>query len=137
MKIIELQKVAEDRIGRINENNVKVNPHESSTAVYLTQYGFNIDYVMPVYIHKSKNPDFLVNGAVWEAKSPVGNGKNTIKHQFDGTSKQSDKMILDLRRIKMPAEKAKKQSLARFEKSINIKRLLLITKNGKLFDIKR
>ena len=137
MKIIELQRVSKDKIGRVNKNNVKLYPHEDSTALHLTQFGFNIEYIMPSHIYKSTNPDFLVNGAIWETKSPEGGGKNTIKHQFDGTSKQADKVILDLRRIKLPAEKAERQAKDRFEKAVNIKRLLLITKSGKVFDIKR
>ena len=137
MVIQELQKVAANKIGRVNKNAVKLLPHEDSTALHLAQYGFNIDYIMPRHAFKAKNPDFLVNGVVWEAKSPEGNGKNTIKHQFDGTSKQSNLMILDLRRIRMPSDKAKSQAIARFEKTKNIKRLLLITKDGSLLDIKR
>lgn len=137
MKIMELQRVSKDRIGRVNKNGVKLYPHEDSTALHLAQFGFDIEYIMPSHIHKSTNPDFLVNGSIWETKSPEGCGKNTIKHQFDGTSKQADKVILDLRRIKLPAEKAERQAKDRFEKAVNIKRLLLITKSGKVFDIKR
>lgn len=137
MKIVELKRVSMDRIGRVNKNGVKLYPHEDSTALHLTQFGFDVEYIMPRHIYKSTNPDFLVNGTIWETKSPEGNGKNTIKHQFDGTSKQADKIILDLRRIKLPAEKAERQAMARFEKAINIKRLLLITKSGRVLDIRR
>ena len=137
MLIQEIQKVPITRIGRINKNGVKLLPHEDSTALHLTQFGFNVEYIMPRHSYKMKNPDFLINGAIWEAKSPEGNGKNTIKHQFDGTSKQSNMMILDLRRVRLSADKAKSQAVSRFEKVKNLKRLLLITKDGKLLDIKR
>ena len=49
----------------------------------------------------------------------------------------SDKMILDLRRVKLEAQKAEREVRFRFEKSRNIKRLMLITKDGKLFDIRK
>ena len=137
MRIVELTKVSKNKIGRVNKNGVKLYPHEDSTALHLAQFGFDIEYIMPRHIYKSTNPDFLVNGVIWETKSPEGCGKNTIKHQFDGTSKQADKLILDLRRIKLPSDKAERQAKDRFEKAVNIKRMFLITKDGRLLDIKR
>lgn len=46
-------------------------------------------------------------------------------------------MILDLRRIKLPADKAERQAKTRFEGATNLERLLLITKSGKVLDIRR
>ena len=137
MKVIELEKVASERIGRVDKHNVDAKPHEESTALHLAQFGFNVDFIMPRNTYKSKSADFLVNGAVWETKSPEGGGNSTVGRQFHEASKQADRLILDLRRIKLPADKAKRQALARFEKAVNIKRLLLITKEGRLLDIKR
>lgn len=61
----------------------------------------------------------------------------SASRQFHKASKQSDKMILDLRRVKLEAQKAEREVRFRFEKSRNIKRLMFITKDGKLFDISK
>ena len=45
MKIAELPKVPKNRVGRIITNGVKLKTHEESTAVFLTQFGFNIEYI--------------------------------------------------------------------------------------------
>ena len=137
MNIRELRRVPSNKIGRVDKHGVEAKPHEESTALHLAQFGFDIDFIMPSNIYKTKSADFLVNGAIWETKSPEGSGNSTVGRQFHEASKQSDKLVLDLRRIKLPAEKAQRHALSRFEKSINIKRLLLITKDGRLLDIKR
>ena len=137
MKITELFKVPKNRVGRIVTNGAKLKAHEESTAVFLTQFGFNIEYILPTNTYKTHSPDFLVNSAIWETKSPDGSGNSTVGRQFHTASKQADRLILDLRRIKLPAEKAKRQALMRFEKSRNIKALLLITKDDKLLDVKK
>ena len=67
----------------------------------------------------------------------MGSGNSTIPRQFHRASKQATMFILDLRRIKIPADKAEQEAKARFEKAKNIKRLLLLTKAGKLLDIKK
>ena len=72
MKIRELERVPASRIGRVNKNGIEIKPHEESTALHLTQYGFNIDVIRPSNTPKTSSPDFLVNGAIWETKSPEG-----------------------------------------------------------------
>ena len=132
-----MQKVPKKKVGHIITNGVKLKPHEESTAVFLAQYGFNIEFIRPTNTYRTRSADFLVNKSIWEAKSPDGGGNSTIGRQFHVASKQADKLILDLRRIKLPAVKAENQAKTRFEKSKNIKSLLLITKDGRLLDIKR
>ncbi|MBR3253078.1 hypothetical protein IKF84_03340 [Candidatus Saccharibacteria bacterium] len=137
MKIRELRRVSADKVGYLKKNDIRLEPHEEDTALYLTQYGFNIDVIKPNNTPKTNSPDFLVNGVIWEAKSPEGGGNSTIARHFHKASKQAGKMILDLRRIKRPAEKAEREAKYRFEKAKNIKQLMLITKDGKLFDISK
>lgn len=137
MKIVELQKVSPAKIGHIDENGVKPKKHERYTAEYLVLYGFNVVFIVPSNAYKTKNADFLLNGSIWETKSPTGDGKNNIKRQFDDASKQADKLVLDLRRTKLPAEKAERQAKSHFQGVMNLKRLLLITKDGKVLDIRR
>ena len=137
MKIIELEKVTNNKIGRVTTNNVKLEPHEDATALFLTQFGLNIEYIKPSNIHNNRNADFMINGSVWETKSPNGNGNSTIARKFHKASKQADKMVLDLRRIKIATEEATNQAINSFQKSRGIRRLLLITKDARLIDIRK
>ena len=50
----------------------------------------------------AKNPDLLLDGNLWEMKSPTGTGKSTISHQFEHARKQADRLVLDLNRTALP-----------------------------------
>ena len=137
MKIIELQQVPKNRRGKLYKNGVKIEPHEESTARFLTKYGFIIDVIRPVNTPKVHNPDFLINGVIWEAKSPEGKSNNTIERKFHEASSQASNFILDLRRIKRPAKKSENEALKEFKKSSRIKHMMLITKDRKLLDYRK
>jgi len=52
-----------------------------------------------------KTPDFLIEGVVWELKSPTGKGKHNIEHQMKAGIKQSGNIIFDARRSKIHISK--------------------------------
>ena len=137
MRILELEPVQKERYGRISKNGVDLKPHEDDTIIFLAEHGFNIEAIVPSYIPKNKNPDILVNGATWEMKSPEGNGKYTIQRQFSEAGHQAHKLIIDLRRTKIPAQKAERDSIFHFSKSSRIRELMIITKDNRLLDIKK
>lgn len=137
MKEVELLKIPKEKMGRVNMNGVRLEAHEYDTICHLASYGLDIEVIKPINMPKVHNADCLINGLIWEAKSPNGGGNSTIARQFHKASKQSDKMILDLRRVKLEAQRAEREARFRFEKSKNIKRLMLITKDDRLFDIKK
>ncbi|MBR6505924.1 hypothetical protein IKT18_03800 [Candidatus Saccharibacteria bacterium] len=134
MKITELSQVSITKIGHLYKNGVKIEPHEESTARFLLKYGFIIDVIKPQNTPKIHNPDFLINGVIWETKSPEGKSRNTIERKFHEASSQAANLILDLRRIKRPPMIAEKEAIKEFEKSSRIKHMMLITKNKKLLD---
>lgn len=136
LKITELNLVDRAKLGRVDTRGVHLEAHEYDTIYYLARYGFNVEVIRPTNCPKTKNPDFLIGGSIWEAKSPEGSGSSTIARQFHKAGKQADKIVLDLRRIKLPAARAEAEAISRFSKSCSIKRLLLITKDGRLLDIR-
>ena len=137
MKITELKKVPKNKIGKVNKNGIKLEPHEEDTANLLRLYGFNIEVIRPANIPKSKNPDFLISGAIWETKSPDGKSKNTIERKFHEASGQAGKFILDLRRINRPIKMAMKETLREFKKSRNIKHLIVVIDDEKIVDYRK
>ena len=54
--------------------------HELHVASILSGY-FNAD-VEFVPRANQRTPDFLINGVLWELKSPTGTGKNNIQRQL-------------------------------------------------------
>ncbi len=83
-----------------------------------------------------KSPDIRINGLLWEIKSPTGSGKRNIERQLQHAMKQSDNIIFDARRSKIHI--AKIRSNLNYQTGITkrLKKLLLITKIGKVEVIK-
>ncbi len=135
MKIVKLEKVSKPKIGKLYKNGVKLERLEEDTAIYLTLFGFNIEAIRPVSIPKSKNPDFLINGTIWEVKTLTTTNKNTIKERFRKAKKQSDKVIFDLRNIKGSANETKNYILKLFSAPGRIRRIIIIEKSGICLDI--
>ena len=122
--------------GKITPNGVSLEKHENDTVVYFTDLGFDIELIPPAKSNGSKSPDFIMGGLVWEVKSPQSNGARTIEHAVRTASKQSENIIIDLRRSKLDEERAIMQVKFHAVKRTNIKKLIVITKNGVKLDIK-
>ena len=137
MRVKELQKVTNDKVGRIIKNNVKTEPNEDKTLVYLTQFGFNIELIRPNNTAKANNPDIMMLGTIWEIKGPTSNNKTTLKNRFSKASKQARKIIFDLRGIKHNSEVAEKEILKLFEKPGNVDHMIIIRKNGTTLDFSK
>lgn len=75
-----------------------------------------------------------VNYSTRSQKSPTGSGKNVIRHTVQHASHQSNSIIIDLRRCKMPEEKAIKEIENHFTLSKRIIRIKIITKDRKILD---
>ena len=135
MKIKKLQQVPHDKIGRVDKNNVKLEPHEESTILYLSQFGFDIELIRPSSTKKSNNPDILIMGTIWEIKGPESSNKTTIKNRFRKASKQSTKIVFDLRKVRKDVNKVEKQVFQLFKGDGKIRRMMIIEKDGTLLDI--
>ena len=139
MKITKLERVPKDKIGRTVDNGVKSEDHEDSTAAYLNQFGFDIERVVPSQTPQSNNPDYFMDGSLWETKSPTTDNENTLKNRFRKATKQSGhgKIIIDLRRVKKNYETAERLVVQFFENNGRLRRMILIRKNGEVFDYRK
>ncbi|MBQ2654966.1 MAG: hypothetical protein IJF83_15560 [Methanobrevibacter sp.] len=80
-----------------------------------------------------KSPDLIVRGQIWELKSPIGDGKNTIHNNIKNGHAQSYNTIIDLRRCKMNEQRAISRLRDAFLKHRGRKcRLLIINKHEKM-----
>ena len=108
--------------------------HEFSAAILIANY-FKTDIVF-LRASCQHTPDFKIKNAKWELKSPLGNGKNTIKNNLHTAKKQSTNVIIDLRRIKMHQTKAM-ANIRNFFSShrSQIKHLVIITKSEEVIEL--
>ena len=110
-----------------------VNPenHEIEIAIILMKYfKKDVEFLRPIDGFKIKTPDAVIDGVLWEFKSPIGNSKkSTIQAQFRGL-KQSRNIVIDSRRTKLDDEiiiQRIKQEMTEHRKVGNV---LLITKSS-------
>lgn len=130
MKIRELSKVSKNKIGRIDKNGAIPEPHEESTAVHLTQFGFNVEFIKPANSYRTNSADIIMGGVVWEMKAPITDNESTIKEDFRKAKHQSDRIIFDLRRVKHHQGEVKKYLIKLFEKPGHVRRMMIIEKNS-------
>lgn len=120
--------------GRLKIDGVVLQPHEVATIDFLVSVGKTIKLV-PTTFHR-KTADIKMDGKLWEIKSPRSAGKYTIEHAFEAASKQSENFILDLRRSKTLEQKALVKVEREAKYRTRLKRVVVITKDGRLLDIK-
>lgn len=104
--------------------------HEIDAAEALARY-FKTDIEF-VLTSERKTADFLINGILWELKSPQGKGKNNIQRQLQLASHQSRNVIIDASRSKMHSSKVKRETIHQFMIIIAVERLLYISKDKKV-----
>ena len=121
--------------GILIQNGVHLEKHEYETVKILLNHGFNIELIPPSRIKNLRMPDITLNGLAWEIKSPIGNGRKTIKNIIQTATHQSENIIIDLRRIKMPEENAMKEIERYFTFSKRIKHIMIIQKSKIIIDM--
>ncbi len=123
--------------GILIQNGVHLQKHEYETIQLLLKNGYNIELIPPSQIKDFHTPDIIMNGLPWEIKSPQGDGKKTVQNIIQKAAQQSGNVIIDLRRIKMPEEKAISSFKQQFRLSKSLKRMKLITKTSDIIDISK
>lgn len=105
-------------------------PHELDTANRLAAIGLSVHIRERVEEEGVKNPDFLIDGEIWEAKSPTGSGRHTISNQFSRAGHQAQRMVLDLSRTPIADEAALQEVSARLSRHKRLREVLVILKSG-------
>ena len=135
LRMTELQKVSKDKIGHVNYNDVCLEAGEKATFEFLTLFGLNLEIIRPTNTKMAKNPDAMMLGVIWEAKTPTSANRNTIRNRFRNAARQATNIIFDLRFVKGDADTVEKQVLAMFEAGGKVRRLIIVEKSGRVLDI--
>ena len=125
------------KIGKITPNGVSLEKHENDTVVFFTNLGRDIELIQPSNTPKAKTPDFMMDGKAWEMKSPQGKSRVTVEHAFKRAAKQSENIIIDLRRTKIPTDQTKTALEKLFGSSRRVRNLKIITREQQLLDFKK
>ena len=123
--------------GKIIPNGVVLKTHENATVVLLTDVGFDVELIPKSNVKGVHTPDLIMSDLRWEMKSPKGEGKYLMANTIQRAVKQSQNVIVDLRRTKRYQDKCLSELRKEFEKSNSLKRLKVITKNKKILDFKK
>ena len=123
--------------GTLTQNGVHLADHEYATVRLLLDQGNDITLIPPLQVKGANTPDISLNGVIWEMKSPTGDGKHTIKHNLQNAKKQSRNVIVDLRRCKLPDDRALKELEHHFQLSKRFRRMKVITKSAEILDFSK
>jgi len=112
--------------------------HEVSAAEILARhYNTSVSFLMPSTGYMAKSADFVMNGVLWELKSPVSDSRRRcVSQRLDRATTQSRNVIFDGRRTKLPDDFLVKQLRAELEKRRSITRLIFIGKNAEILALK-
>ena len=120
--------------GKLTQNGVHLEEHEYKTVKLLLSQGCDVELIPPSRIKNLRMPDITLHGLAWEMKSPMGDGKRTIKNIVQNASHQAENIIIDLRRSKLNEEHTIIEIRHYFELSRRLRRIKIITKDEKILD---
>lgn len=119
---------------------VDLNPYpdkfeETVARILARKFQSDVSFVQPTFSLHTPDLQIIRTGEFWEIKNIRGNGKNTIEDNLKKATKQSENIVISLLRTKMSPT----QATARIRYNLNrshgkIKRVILITKTGKVID---
>jgi len=123
-------------IGKIDVTRISKPPEkrEFETAKFLSQLGKDIEFIEPSRCKGARTPDIIMDGLKWEIKCPTGKSSRTIENNFRAGLRQSENIILDIRRCKLYENKSIGEIGRQFKLAKKAKRVIIITKKGKILD---
>lgn len=125
-------------VGKIDISALNTPPekHEYEAARFFAKRGKDVVFLKPSDIKKQHTPDFLMDGKMWELKSPMVYGRNSFEDNLRRAVKQSEHIIYDLRFLSIDDEQKYIKELNKWMSKKRIKTLLLIKKDGQLLTVK-
>lgn len=117
--------------------NIHLSEHELSVIPFLLAIGNHVEFLQPSRIRGQKSPDVRIDGVLWEIKSPKGTSNRTIENNFRAALNQAVCIVFDLRRSKLPEEKALREIKRQFSLAHKVQRVFVVRRNGTTIDFLR
>lgn len=128
----------DDYRGRIiAPSNVNIQEHEMATARAIADLGHDVEFAHRNMGKRVTSADIVINGVLWEMKSPTSGTRKAIERNLRKASRQSPNVIIDSQRIKGLSDEILEKTIRYFLPHIkSIKRLWFINRKRKIIDIK-
>lgn len=122
------------RKGKIVPNGVILEKHEMATVVFLTELGIDVELIPRSMVAGVRTADIRITGREWEMKAPRGEGNALMKNTLQKAARQSELVIVDLRRTKRHTNRCLAELRREFIASKRLRQLKIITKQGRVID---
>lgn len=123
----------EHKAGIYIEIGHKTWAHELRVAEILAAAGHYVELLAEGLLPTA---DLRLDGIEYELKSPERFNANTLQHTISDALRQSPNIIIDTSRMKKVRDyQVQRFLISQIYKNTHIKRLLMITKQGKIVDI--
>lgn len=121
----------------IMEPGTNVWPHELKTARALSAAGYTVEFLRGTEGHRLTKSDVVINGNVWEMKSPESDKLKTVEKNIRRALHQSHYIVFDSRRMKRLDNARIEPEVRKWANQLpGVTRLLYIARNGEVVKIK-
>lgn len=112
-------------------------PHERKTAQALARAGFDVEFIRKNNAPHETTADVLVNGLLWEMKSPTSEKLRMVERNLRRAAHQSPNVIFDSRRMKGVPDEAIERELRKWSSELRgVSHVLFVNRHGAVIDIK-
>ncbi len=110
--------------------------HELKTAQALAQCGYIVEFVAVSNSHKAKTADVVIDGVLYEIKSPKTDKLSAVERNLKRATKQSSNVIIDSRRMsKLHDATIQKFLVQKLKQQKTIKKILFVNRKHNVIDI--
>ncbi|WP_195495840.1 CdiA C-terminal domain-containing protein [Eggerthella lenta] len=126
------------KIGKIIvPGDANVWPHEQRTAQSLARAGFDVEFVKKSDEPYATSADALIDGKLWEMKSPTASSVKAVERNLKRARWQSGNIVFDSRRMKGVPDAAIERELRKHASELGgVAHVLFVNRHGAVIDIK-
>ena len=118
-------------------SDLNIQEHELSSARALADAGYDVEFAHKAEGKRVTSADVIVNGVLWEMKSPQAGNRKAIERNLRRASRQSTNIIFDSQRMKGMSDAEVERELRKYAVHIKaIRRLRFVNRNRRVIDIK-
>lgn len=118
-------------------SSLNIQSHEMDTARAIADAGHDVTFVHRSWGNRVTSADVVIDGVVWEMKSPQASDRKAIERNLRKACKQSTSIILDSQRMKGASDQEIEKRLRGICPHIKaIRRLRFINRERRIIDIK-
>lgn len=112
-------------------------PHELRCAKAITSAGNTVEFLARMEGYKVKTPDLVVDGVVWELKSPESSNLKSLQRILRRAGSQSRNVNIDTTRTTKLSDTTVEKELRRLPLTKSVRRIIMVAKDGSIIDIGR